>query len=488
MGSSATPLRAGVYGRESKGKQKSVDDQVALGTTACNEHGWELAGVYDDGSSASRFATKARKDWHRLDADIKAHKLDVLIVWEITRGSREPVEGFTWLNLCRDNAVLIYVISEDELYDPRKTRHYDTLGRLLLDGAKESNTTSDRVLRGVRAAAAREEGATPHGRTPDGYMRLLRNPELVTRPDKMPWDEFYVQVPEPVRAPLIVEVFQRIARADPIVHIVGDFNRRGIPGSSGGDWNRQTVRKIIRNPAYMGKREYGGELREGVWEGLVSEKLWYQANQVLDAPNRKRDKPGQKKWLLSYIATSKCGGPLHGAPARDGRKAKYHCLADGCTGVGQWELDEFMSRLVCARLSREDARDLFVPDGDEFRQAEEILLGLERRLDGFRKSAAAGETSPSSLAVVERELEPKIEEARRRVVNASAPAALAELVTAEDVRSVWNGLPLAARREVVQTLFESVKVGAAGKPLGRWSTDEDRLEAVAARVEIAWRR
>lgn len=489
MGSSATPLRAGVYGRESKGKQKSVDDQITLGTRVIDDHGWVHAGTYDDGSSASRFATKARKDWHRLDADLKAHRLDVLIVWEITRGSREPVEGFTWLNLCRDNRVQIFVISEDELYDPSKTRHYDTLGRMLLDGAKESNVTSDRVLRGVQQAFARPEGATPHGRAPYGYIRQLRNPELVVRPDKVPWDDFYIQVPDPVTSPVVVEIFHRIARSDPIIRLEEDLEVRGIPGPSGGGWDRKTIRWIVTNLAYKGMRKLGDEERKAVWPALVTEAEWAAANRVLSAPGRTRDKSGQTKYLGSYLLVSKCGGLMQGVPARKTQRAKYRCTKDGCVGIGMWEVDEYLTRLVVARFMRADARDLFVADETELVRAEQQLAGLEQRLQGFRESAVAGETSPASLAVIERDLTPKIDVARQRVLEAEVPAAVVDLVQADDVRAAFDALPLAGRREVLSLLFAEIRVGPPGeKRLHRGSSLDDKLTAADQRLAIDWRR
>jgi site-specific DNA recombinase len=488
MGTSARPLRAGVYGRESKGKQKSVDDQVELGTEVIDEHGWALFATYDDGSSASRFATKKRADWHRLAGDLAAHKLDVLIVWEITRGSRETVEGFTWLNLCRDNGVLIYVINEEELFDPRKTSHYDRLGRMVLDGATESNKTSDRVKRGVRQAAARKQGATPHGRTPYGFLRQLKNPDVVTRPDKMPWDEFYVQVADPVKAPVAVEVFRRIARATPISLLVDDLNARGIPAPDAALWTRQAIRQLIRNPAYMGKRRFDGELRDGVWDGLVTETEWAAANRVLDAPDRKITKPGQKKWLCSYLMVSKCGSLMQGIPANQRAKAKYRCHKDGCVTIGMWECDEYLTRLVVARFMRDDARDLFTTDVTELRRAEDHLTALERRLEAFRQSAVAGETSPATLAVVERDLTPQIDEARRKRDAAGVPAAVADLVAADDVRAAFDALPLAGRREVLGILFSEIRVGAPGEiRLHRGSTAADKLTAAAERLTITWR-
>lgn len=497
MAERATPLRAGVYGRESKGKTKSVDDQVSLGLRVIEQQpDWVLAGKYDDGSSASRFATKAREDWARLAQDLAAHKLDVLVIWEVARGTRDTKDGFPWLDMCRDNGVLIYVMVDEELYDPRKTSHYDRLARAILDGVKESNTTSDRTLRGVREAAARETGATPHGKVPYGYRRQLRNPDLIQRPPKMPWDEFYVQVPDPATAPIVVEIFHRIGRADPIIHIMRDFTERGVPSPRGRTWHAGTIRAIVQSVAYIGKRKHKplgapkdtpAEVYDAVWPALVTETEWQAANRVLAEPGRRTSKPGQKKWLLSYIALTKCGGQVYGVPARDGRTAKYVCYVDGCTGIGQWDLDEYITRLVQARLLRDDAKDLLVRGDSDARQAAEQLAELERRLDEWRRSGARGETSPATLAVVERELVPQIEDAQRRRTSATVPAALVDLVTADDSRAVWESLPVAGRREVIQVLFREIRIGPSTIKVGRWSTDDDRLLAAADRVTPDWR-
>lgn len=489
MGSTAIALRAGVYGRESKGKKKSVDDQLALGLRVVDDHGWTHAGTYDDGSSASRFATKVRPDWHRLDADIKAHRLDVLVIWEITRGTRETVDGFQWLNACRDNGVFIYLMNEEEQFDPRKTSHYDRLGRMILDGATESNKTSDRVLRGVREAAVRRDGATPHGRQPYGYTRQLRNPELVVRPEKMPWDEFYRQIPDPVTSPVVVEIFRRIARSEPIVRLVEDLDRRKIPGPGGGRWNRKAVRSIIVNVAYKGVRRYADEDLKAVWPGLVTEFEWSAANRVVTAPDRQRSKPGLKKYLASYLMLSKCGHQMQGVPPDRGQQARYRCTKDGCIGIGMGEVDEYLTRLVVARFMRDDARDLFIADETELRRAEQQLAALEQRLESFRQSATAGETSPASLAVVERDLSPQIEGASRKVLEAEVPAAMVDLIQSSDVRAAFDALPLAGRREVLSLLFAGVKVGAPGETrLHRGSTLDERLTAVDERVTVEWRR
>lgn len=475
MAHSATPLRAGVYGRESKDKSKSVDDQVSAGLAAIAAEGWVHAGSYDDGSSASRFAKKARADWQRLLDDIKAGALDVLVLWESSRGSREPVDWFTWLGHCRTAGVLIHVISHDRTYNVRRARDWKSLAEDGVDAAYETERTSERVRRGVRAAAA---NGTPHGAVPYGFERRY-DPQTKA---------FVEQRAQLEQAPTVEEIFRRVARADPIVHIVRDLNSRDLPAPGGGQWNRQAIRQMIRNVAYIGQRRHGDTTYAAVWKGLVDEATFRAANRVLDDPDRRRTKPGLKRWLLSYLAVSNCEGPMHGARARNGQKHIYQCLTNGCTGIGQLELDEYVTRLVVARLSRDDARDLFLADDTEVARAGEEAAALRAKLDEARASFAAPDgISAATLADLEKRLQPLIDAADRRRIAATVPAALVDLVTTDDVRAVWDALPLAGRREVILTLFEQIKVGPPTRRITRWSTDADRLESAAERVSIEWK-
>ncbi|HZN74782.1 MAG TPA: recombinase family protein, partial [Micromonosporaceae bacterium] len=431
MTSRATPLRAGVYGRESKDKTKSVDDQLAAGLAAVSAEGWQLASSYDDGSSASRFATKARKDWRQLLADIQAGQLDVVVLWESSRGSREPVDWFRWLGECRTAGVLIHVISHDRTYDVRRSRDWKLLAEDGVDAAYETERSSERVRRGVAAAAV---NGTPHGAVPYGYLRRYDPATKV----------FAEQVPNPETAPVVREVFARVARNDPIARIVEDLNRRQVPSPAGRLWGRQGIRALIRNAAYNGQRVHNGTTYTACWKPLVDARTFTAANAVLDTPGRAKTKPGKRRWLLTYLATSPCGAPLHGQPERTGRKAMYACLGDGCVGIGQAELDEYVTRVVVERLSRPDARDMFVADDDQVAAAKDEIALLERQLDEARDSYGGPDgISAASLAAIERKLVPMIEAANTKVIASTVPTALVDLVTTDHVRQVWDGLPLA---------------------------------------------
>src|SRR6266568_8909232 len=55
-------------------------------------------------------------------------------------------------------------------------------------------------------------------------------------------------------------------------------------------------------------------------------------------------------------------------------------------------------------------------------------------------------------------------------------------------RPEWDGLPVAAQREVLRLLFDDIRVGKPVHTLTRWSTDTQRLAAATARMRVTWRR
>src|SRR5262249_14265922 len=104
---------------------------------------------------------------------------------------------------------------------------------------------------------------------------------------------------------------------------------------------------------------------------------------------------------------------------------------------------------------------------------------LTAELDGWRRSAVNGQTTPASLAAIEAGLTKRIDDARRRAEQASTPPRRRALVGDDgDVRARWDRMPLGAKRDVVKTLMTVKLHPRAGRARGH---------DVTGRVEIVWR-
>lgn len=164
-------LKAGLYGHNSKGLDKSIDEQIVEGRRTADDNGWPIVAEYSDGVSASRFGRKVRRDWQRLLTDLNEGLLDVIITWEPSRADRDLETWVGFVARCRAKGVLIRITGEDETLDPRSCpSHWRRLIEGGLDAAMESEKISRRVRRGVAGAAA---SGGFHGDCPYGYERVI---------------------------------------------------------------------------------------------------------------------------------------------------------------------------------------------------------------------------------------------------------------------------------------------------------------------------
>lgn len=476
MTSAVRVRRAAVYGRESKGKTKSVADQIKLGMAAVADLSWEHAGTYSDKTSASRFAKTVRGDWSRLRVDLEAGTVDVLILWECSRGSRTLTDWSMLLDLCASLGVLIHVISHDRTYDPRRASDYKQLASDGVDAAVQVHRASESVRRGVNAAAA--EGR-PHGRTPYGFERVYDSSR-----------EFVAQRAHPEQSRIVNEIVTRVASAKPIRDIVLDLRERGVPSPKGGRWSPTGVVNIARNPAYIGKRSHKGELHDAIWPAIVPATMWQLAQVVLGQPSRRESPPGRVQYLLSApLVKAPCGHSMGSSGRGAGRR--YSCGDDRCSSISAHDADAWVTAVVCARLSRRDARATFAADDAVSKRAHAELDALEGELLAARESWArpgGGGISDEAMAMKEAAMKEPIADARRRARPAGISAALLAMLDAAEagkhVRAVWDLLPLPAQRDLIRIVCGSITIASARgqATLNRWSSQQERARAAERRI------
>ena len=341
------------YRRVSKGKGKvarSLDRQHAENLNAADEHGpWTWGAPYLDTGSASKYATKSRDGFDELMADLESGAFggpgDILVLWEVSRLSREMEAGNRIIKLCERRGYRIHVTSEGHTFDPRNYGDYDTLNRGILDAEKEARRLSARTTSGIHAAA--REGR-PHGRIPFGYARDYEAADGRPRAVR--------QYPHPTEGPLVRELFERVAGdpgrgvlPEPIYTIAQDWKARGIVLPDKGEdgetrpYTPQHLRAILVRPVYAGLRKYKGAVLPE-WEGMepvVSCELWDRVQAVLADPTRKTYQGGGMRWVLSgTIVCDVCGGPMH-VKIRSGVPG-YECKRKACCRIGQAETDRVL--------------------------------------------------------------------------------------------------------------------------------------------------
>lgn len=445
-------MRASIYARQSLGNPTSIADQIEEATTDAAEQGFDVRSVVQDGTSASRLRRKDRANWPQLRADVVSGAVDVIVLWETSRGSRDLTDWSGFLDLCRKHHVLIRVVTHRRTYDMTVSRDWKTLAEEGVSNAYASEETRDRVNRAVASAARR--GRPPVGPCPYGYERF--------------WDprtgKLLGQRPHPEHSAVVVEIFGRVAEAEPIRAICRDLDARGVPTPNGAEtWRPFAVRKMCLNTSYISRR---GEF-PGDWPSLVGEATFHAARRVLQEPARLASntyaRPGRQEHLLSYLAAcDRCGGT-----ARTSR-GKYLCEAKQCFSINQADADAFIIKLTLRRLSSPDLYERLRESGETasetVRAAEDEIAALTTRLGEWRRSAAKGQTTPATMAVIEEEIGGQLAAAERRRDDAALPSALNGWTgPLADVTARWDRATVQARRAVIRALIVVKFVSAEGK-------------------------
>lgn len=469
-------LRASVYGRQSSGNAKSIKEQLVAGYAAVAGNGWSHAGDYSDGVGASRYRKKKRDDWERLLADLAAGVFDVLILWESSRGDRTLTSWAQFLELCRNHNILVHVIADDHTYDLNRPRDWKTLANAGVDAAAETDLLSIRVKRGHAGAAAM--GKPPGGPTPYGYRRYF-DPTTGKRTG---------QKPDEAEAVIVREICRKIAGGHTVLGLANDLNERGVPAPSlSGRWDTSAIRRIARSPAYIGVRVLNDIEHRGDWEPLIDEGLHYAARQFLNDPTRKVTRPGRQKHLLTYLAVCHvCESWI------DYAATYYKCKRAGCVSMPKEITDRIVSGQVIRRLTRTDAVTLLADDSEvDIRDSRAKVAKLRAQLDEWRASALRGETSPGSLAVIERGLMADIEALEVEIRKLLVPAPLKAILNPDDdmrtllgpgsdIEARWDAAPIVAKRLFISALCDiRIDRGRPGRPRGGADQDEWNLPRLA---------
>lgn len=438
---STDQARAAAYQRVSSGDQ-SIERQNTANREAASRHGWALT-EYADSLSASRFAGSkggaSRADWQRLRADIADGQIDVLVLWESSRGDRQLAGWATLLDTCRRFGVLIYVTNEDYTYDVTKARDWKALAEAGIASAMESEMISVRVKSGKEdgRVAGRPQGSVAWG--------LVRSWD----PSK-PKRNWMADEPHPDHAPTVRRIILAAGDGDGWSAIAAALNADGITAPKGGQWWPASVQRIAGNPVYA-------------QFGVVTEGESMKARARLADPARKGERPARMTYRYSgAMRCGSCGDIIRGRLLPSGR-TDYYCPANH--GGSRWansgnsvpcaEADAYLDGLAVEFITTRAAELVTSADDSAAARWSTEAAGYRTQMAEAAASFAAGRIDMAQLEVVTATLKPKAEAAEAKAKDAALPGALSGLPdeTQAVVAARWNSLTLAARKAALRVIM-----------------------------------
>lgn len=439
----------------------SIEDQGDDNESAADDNGWEMGEPYiDKGYSASRYARRTRDDFDRLVADLNSGPTgresrfgaDILMLWESSRGSRRVGEWVSFIELCEDKGVLIWVTTHERLYDPRNGRDRKTLIDDASDSEYESYKTHKRVSRTTVKEAKR---GRPHGKAPYGLMPVY-DPKT---------GELENWVEDLRRSIVPRELFRLLELHVPMGDITRRFAKRGYTNREGNPFSHEHLASMARRGhSYTGIRVYKGTHYEAIWDAIVPRTRFWNVQRLLNTPGRATYRGGGTRHVLTAgLRCSKCDNLLRVQNENSKtRSPSYRCIG-GCLHILKEPVDDLIigqpgdSGLLLEYLAREDIYEvLAAPASDDA-----TVLDIQARLATARaerdemreakgRNLAEVQVLANSLAAKEEEV--AVLEARERELTLPS-AVLSIIKPGVDVWKSWQAAPIAGRRALVRLIL-----------------------------------
>jgi DNA invertase Pin-like site-specific DNA recombinase len=453
-------MKCAVYLRISEdrtGERLAVERQRTDCLKLCEQRRWQPVEYVDNDTSAS---TGKRPEYERMLADIRAGSVGAVAVWDLDRLHRRPIELEHFMELADEKRLaLATVTGEVDLSTDN--------GRLFarIKGAVARSEVERKVARQKRQAKqAAESGKGWGGRRAFGYVQGSNN----IRADE---------------AKLIKAAYKAVSSGASLYSVAAQWNKAGVSTTVGNQWSGSTVRQVLVNPRYMGKRTYKGEIvADALWQPIVSADLWQSVHAVLTNETRNTGRtPGRKYLLTGILCCGRCGETMGSGVANDDGAAVYtckHCLRNSRR---QAPVDKLVVDLVVGFLSRPDAVGVLIDgsrnDIGELREQERVLLD---RSDAFTADYADGNLNAKQLRAATERVEAQLVDVRSQMVDADRSRVFDGLVGAKDVRKWWRGLSLDRKRAIVSTVVRpTLQPAGRGRPFHRdhltveWLTGND---------------
>jgi len=245
--------------------------------------------------------------------------IDALLFPRVDRETRFVFGSFPLLTEVVRSGLRVYFAREKLLLDPNDPESVERYLNKATQAQAYVQTMKANTSRAKRRLL--REGKLPQG---TGVGIYGYSWDRITKKRIIKTDEVEV----------VKEIFTMVATGQSLVSIARRLNERCIPtkGSNNGErkhWHSLTIRRMVKNPSYIGKTYFGVTSRlsksktvthpqdewillEKVTPAIINEELFHQANAELDKPKVRAGRPKNEYLLRNHVFCAICGKPLVG--------------------------------------------------------------------------------------------------------------------------------------------------------------------------------
>lgn len=336
----------------------SLDAQEAALREMAAARQWHVVDVLSAASTRGWWEVDKRDELTEAMLRAERHEYDILLIWSIDRLARSVRILENVAHNLQKHGVTIVSKGEEWASDAFLRQ---------IAGALAEKFSRDLAAHVRGAALERTKQGRQWGRPPYGYRKVDKC--LVICPDE---------------AVIVVDIYQRTLVGETTVDICVALEAQGIPPPRGTRWTTPTIRKILRNPVYMGRIRHRGTVYPGTHEPIIDQTTWERTQRLWRRLLKRRRKP-VPSWLDGCVEHS-CGAPMYLIPiARPNRaiRATFVCSTRPREPFrrchqGQYSVSSTKLELVVRECLARDAEAMqSVAVADAHSRAEQAAGGTE---------------------------------------------------------------------------------------------------------------
>jgi len=491
------------YARISKVRGGGLSENIPIQNDECDEYivdqDWKLVGGFQDNDiSASAYSKKPRPSYNALLEAVRANKVEVIVVTEMSRLYRRVEELLDLIRMAEYTRLRRIVTTDGGGYDLSTGEGVHAAIQAVSTAALESRRISDRMKRKKRAIA--KDGGFNGGRRPYGFEGAVRD-EQGTLVNK---GRVGIALVEP-EVRIIHEIKQRILNGEDIRPIVRDLNEREIPSASGGLWNPTAIKYMFGGKRLIGIRTNNGVEYPAKWTAVLTPQELEEIQLILQG-KREAHRPGTPQvrgyLLTGLVECGNCGAKMMGSLiVRDsGSQRRYRCfdkdkrgVKTGCGKVYRLAepVDLLVSDAVLYRLDSADFASVFsgANDGAELQDLLNEYMGQKERWNQVKRAFSGGQMTYEDMMSFKSLIEEAQDDTRAKLQRLQSGRTLAAIPVGQTVGEAWETADIYWRRELISLVVEKITLlpGLPGNTAWMHEPTGKRFRFDPSKVRIAWK-
>ena len=407
-------MTAVIYARYSSDNQReeSIEGQIRECTAYAEKNGITVIKHYIDRALSAK--TDNRPDFQQMIKDSEKRLFDIVLVWKLDRFARNRYDSAHYEYLLERNHVKLVSATE-----PISDSPAGIMVKSMLTGMAEyySAELSEKVVRGMTENVLK--GKYNGGTIPIGF--------------KVDEEKFF-QI-DPLKAPFVVEAFQRYNDGATMKELMNWLNDSGVTTNRNQKFTYNSVQKLLTNKRYIGENHFKDIVMPDSIPAIVDKDLFEEVQQKIKKNSRA---PARHKAEDDYLLTTKlfcgmCGAMMFGECGTGRNKVVHHYYK--CATAKRFKTckkktvrKEWLEDLVIAetmKLIQDDAViDAIVAEVMELQEQENTTLpllekqmrevenGIENMLNAIQAGVLTNSTKSrlEKLEAQQKELEVRIAE------------------------------------------------------------------------------